>query len=371
MRAPKDPAQFTALLEQAVGAGVNFIDTAYAYSGNEVMLGQALKDTGLRDKVYIQTKCPIQFVKSGTDFEKFFSRELERLQTDRVEYYLLHMLTDAQTLQRFLSWGLDAWVQEKKAKGQIGSFGFSFHGRGADFLAILDTYPFDSCLIQYNYADPNYQAGVTGLKAAAAKGMPVMIMEPLLGGRLVNSLPPEAGQILAAAGKTPADFGLRWLWNQPEVTVVLSGMGAPEQMTANFQTADTAAVGALAETDMELYAAVRSVFAASNKIPCQGCGYCLPCPKGVNIPGCFAAYNTCYAISKKLGRHQYMTSTGSFSEKRGNAGQCAACHACEKKCPQMIPIADKLKEVGKEMEPWYWRIGMGAARVFVRFGLHK
>ncbi|MDR1464976.1 MAG: aldo/keto reductase [Oscillospiraceae bacterium] len=369
MRLPKDYESAKRMMQTALDGGVNYIDTAYMYPGSEETFGRILADLGRRDEVYLATKLPLFLLRSGADFEKYFSRELERLRTDHIDYYLLHMLTDVPTLEKLRGWGLEDWILQKKASGQIRQFGFSFHGRQADFLALLDAWDWDCCMIQYNYSDENYQAGKAGLRAAAAKGLPVMIMEPLLGGRLADGLPEQARAAFRAVApeRSPAAWGFRWLWDQPEVTVVLSGMGHLDQVTENLRTAETAAAGLLTDPERAAYAKVAEILRASTKVPCTGCGYCLPCPKHVNIPACFSAYNAFYAIDRKTGRQQYNTSTGSFSVHRGNAGQCVRCGKCESHCPQAIPIREKLSEVQKTMEPVWWRVSMAAARKVLAF----
>ncbi|MDR0910893.1 MAG: aldo/keto reductase [Spirochaetaceae bacterium] len=363
------------LIMKAVDAGVNYFDTAYLYPGSEDALGQILERNGARDKVFIASKLPMVMLRKKEDIEKCFQTELKHLRTDHIDYYLMHMLTDLAQWEKFCSWGIEEWIAAKKASGQIRQIGFSFHGSCAEYLKILEKYPADHPLwefaqIQYNYSDENYQAGVTGLKKTAEMGLPVIIMEPLLGGKLAN-LSKEAATIFADLNKSldknysPAVWAFRWLWNQSEPTVVLSGMNSMAQLDDNLAAADEAEAGILTEAEIEAYQKVRTIFRASYKIPCTGCNYCMPCPQGVNIPGLFAAYNTRYSQGFMSGMQQYMTSTHVTSDHTGRPGNCIACCACEKHCPQHLPIIHNLKEVRRKMEFQPVGIGIDIARAFL------
>ena len=244
----------------AYRAGVNYYDTAYIYPGSEALLGTVLQRNGIREKVRIATKLPQYLVSSLAGAEKYFREELERLQTDYIDYYLMHMLTDPAQWERLKQAGVPEWIEEKKKAGAIRNIGFSYHGNTENFLKILDAYDWDFCQIQYNYLDEHTQAGVTGLKAAAARGIPVIIMEPLRGGKLVNMLPAEAKKAIAEneRGWTPAAWAFRWLYNQPEVTVVLSGMNSLEMVAENVATAESARAGELNESDLALLDKVRN-----------------------------------------------------------------------------------------------------------------
>ena len=228
----------------AYNAGVNYYDTAYIYPGSEATLGEILQKNGIRDKVNIATKLPQYMIKSKENAEKYFQEELKRLKTDYVDYYLMHMLNDIKTWERLKSIGIDEWIKEKKEKGEIKQIGFSYHGNSDTFCQLVDGYDWDFCMIQYNYLDENSQAGKKGLKYASSKGMPVMIMEPLRGGRLVNNLPEKAKKLFNEyeIKRTPAEWSFRWLWNQPEVTCVLSGMNSVEMVEENTKNASTAKI---------------------------------------------------------------------------------------------------------------------------------
>ena len=259
----------------AVEEGVNYFDTAYVYSGSEAALGEILESEGLRDRVKIATKLPHYLIKSPTGLEKMFREELKRLRTDRVEYYLMHMLCDLDTWERLKKMGIEDWITEKKASGQIGQIGFSYHGGTEMFCKLVDAYDWDFCQIQYNYLDEHSQAGRRGLHHAAAKGIPVIIMEPLRGGKLVNLLPGEARKVFEESGKnwTPAQWGLRWLWDQSQVTVVLSGMNSREMVLENIRTASDARVGDFGEVEQAVIAKAVAAINAKVKVGCTACGY--------------------------------------------------------------------------------------------------
>lgn len=364
VRGSIDMAAAESLIMNAYRAGVNYFDTAYIYPGSEVALGKVLAKNQIRREVYIATKLPLVFLKGPADFDKYFNRHLERLQTDYIDYYLLHMLTDMALWKKLCAWGIREWLAEKKAAGKIRQIGFSFHGIRDEFIEIIDDYPWDFTQIQYNYANENYQAGVKGLKHAAGKDIPVIIMEPLLGGKLVTGLPKEATRLLHAANPalTNAGWALRWLWNQPEVTCVLSGMNADVQLRDNLSTADTAEAGMLTDDELRVYQAVQKEFNKTYRIPCTGCSYCMPCPKNVNIPACFSAYNNYFALGKRSGNHQYWMSTGIVSDVRSCASLCVKCGKCETHCPQNIPIRKELENVVRVMEPGWFRFGLNIVR---------
>jgi predicted aldo/keto reductase-like oxidoreductase len=369
-----DKKKAEALVGRAVESGINYFDTAWMYPGNEDALGQALENLKLRDRVYLATKLPIALIKKREDFDRFFDEELKRLRTDHVDYYLLHMLTDTASWRRLSALGIEEWIRIKKESGAVRQIGFSFHGNRDAFLKLLDVYNWEFCQIQYNYSDENFQAGVSGLKAAAARGMPVIIMEPLLGGRLAGALPPAARGIFAGAKMygpdgsarraTPAAWGLRWVFNHSEATVALSGMNTIAQIEENAAVADEAALS-LSPEELAVYGKVRDVFNAAYKIRCTGCGYCLPCPRGVNIPGCFSACNISYVMGRVVGWQQYMTSAAFTSRKHGGPSLCVACGRCEQRCPQKLPVVQSLRDVRRRMEPFWFRLIIAGVRRFL------
>ena len=355
------------IILQAINEGVNYFDTAYIYGGSEEALGTVLSKNGLRDKVYIATKLPLVYIRDSQDFDKFFNRQLERLKTDTIDYYLIHNISSFPQWEKLCSLGIEDWIEEKKNKGSIKQIGFSFHGLRDEFLKVIDAYPWDFCQIQYNYSDENFQAGVTGLKRANEKGIAVIIMEPLLGGRLAKGLPREAEELFRKANPnlSPAAWALRWLWNQPEVTVVLSGMNDTAQVKENIEIATTASPFMLKEEESETIKKARDIFRKANKIPCTGCNYCIPCPQNVNIPGCFAAYNASYSLGRESGITMYITSTGALSDSQSGVSLCNKCGKCEMHCPQNIKIRDSLGDVQKRMEPFWYKWIITTARYFM------
>lgn len=349
----------------AINAGVNYLDTAYVYAGNEVVVGEILARNHCRENVNIATKLPHYLIKSIEGVEKMFQEELRRLQTDYIDYYLMHMLTDIPTWEKLKRLGMAAWIEEKKASGQIRNIGFSYHGRSDMFKQLVDAYDWDFCQIQYNYMDEHSQAGVDGLRHAHAKGLPVIIMEPLRGGRLVNLLPEAAKKLfrMDTEGRTPAELALKWLYNQPEVTCVLSGMNSLEMVEENVKTASESAVGCLTASDQALIDQVKLEIEKNVKVGCTGCGYCMPCPRGVDIPGTFRCYNAMYSEGKKSGRKDYLQCTA-FRRDTSSASQCIQCGKCETHCPQHIEIRKELKRAAGELEDVKYKMMKTAIQVF-------
>ena len=350
----------------AYKAGVNYFDTAYIYPGSEAALGAIVAKNKIRDKIKIATKLPQYMITSRKAIDKYFNEELSRLRTDYIDYYLMHHLTDKAMWDKLKAIGIEKWIKEKKASGQIKNIGFSYHGNSDNFKKILDDYDWDFCQIQYNYLDEVTQAGVEGLKAAAERGIPVIIMEPLRGGKLVNMLPEKAKRIMASSdrGWTAPEWAFRWLWNQPEVTVVLSGMNSVQMVKENVKTASSAKVGDFTAKDFALIERVKKAISENEKVGCTGCRYCMPCPKGVDIPGTFRAYNTMYTESKKDGRFQYAQTVG-LTKEPAFATQCVGCGKCERHCPQSIPIRVMLKEADKALRPIPYKVGINVVRKFM------
>ncbi len=270
-------------LRAAIEGGVNYLDTAYIYLGSETALGKILTRTGLRDRVNLATKLPQYLIKSLPIAERLFREQLSRLQTDHIDYYLMHMLSDMAAWEKLVRLGIEDWIAEKKASGQIRHVGFSYHGNTEMFIRLLDAYPWDFCQIQYNYMDEHSQAGRRGLEEAARRGIPVIIMEPLRGGSLTMELPEKAKARILEAGTTPARLALRWLWNQPGVTCILSGMHSMDMVTENVATASISPAGCLTEEEAALIEEVKGIIAENTKVGCTGCGYCQPCPQGSRI----------------------------------------------------------------------------------------
>ena len=365
MRLPDNFDESEKLVLRAIEKGVNYFDVAYIYTGKEALLGKILHKNSLRKQVSIATKLPLFLCKNPTDFDKFFYKQLSRLKTDYVDYYLLHMLNSPNELSELFAMGLEKWIISKKQTGEIKQIGFSFHGKAHDFITLTDAYNWDFCMIQYNYLDINNQAGINGLKHAYSKGIPIIVMEPLRGGLLAEpkGFPPK---VLKLFGETPpARYALKWLWNHEEISCVLSGMCNMSQLEDNIAVANESFPGCMTADELELIEKAREAFNELNRIPCTGCDYCMPCPVGVNIPGCFAAYNDFSAGKKKQGKGQYLLNTGVLHSKNGVAGACVNCGKCEPRCPQEIPIATSLKEVSRKMEPFWFKLSMSFARKFI------
>lgn len=348
--------------------GVNYFDTAYIYPGSEALLGEVLERNNLRNRVFIATKLPHYLVKKTADLERIFQEELKRLRTDYIDYYFMHMLSDPEAWNRMKELGIEDWIAQKKQSGQIRQIGFSYHGNSDTFCRLVDCYSWDFCMIQYNYMDENSQAGKRGLQYASQKNLPVMIMEPLRGGRLVRGLPKEAYRIFSEypIQYSPAQWSFRWLWNQPEVTVVLSGMNSVEMVLENVTTASQTKAGDLSQADLAMLQQVVAAINAKMKVGCTGCGYCMPCPKNVDIPGAFSAYNRRFTDGKFHGLKDYFMCTA-LRKNSTAASNCIGCGKCEQHCPQGIPIRECLQSVQKELEGNLYHVAGSIARRFAKF----
>lgn len=363
-----DMEETEAEIMTAFRGGVNYFDTAYIYPGSEAALGEILEKNGIRDQVYIATKLPHYLIKNADALDKLFAEELKRLRTDHVDYYLMHMLSDTDTWNRLKDLGIEEWIAQKKASGAIRQVGFSYHGNAEVFCSLVDAYDWDFCQIQYNYMDEHSQAGRRGLYHAHAKGLSVIIMEPLRGGKLVSRLPEEAKNIFASypIQHTPAQWAFRWLWNQPEVTVVLSGMNSDEMVRDNIQTASTVTVGELGAAEEAMLQDVVKAINAKMKVGCTGCGYCMPCPKGVDIPGTFAAYNRRYSEGRFWSFVDYLMCTA-LRKNSTAASNCVSCGKCEKHCPQNIKIREQLQGARNVLETPVYRMTRKVVGWFMHF----
>jgi len=345
-----DPSQIdevlaTKLIRYAIDEGVNYIDTAYPYHGismgaagqSEPFVGRALRN-GYREKVKIATKLPSWLIYSRADMDKYLKEQLERLQTDSIDFYLVHAL-NATLWKNVKEAGITEFLDQAISDGRIKHAGFSFHEKHEHFNEIVDSYDWSFCQIQYNYMDEEYQAGKKGLQYAEQKGLGLTIMEPLRGGKLVANLPLAVQRVFEQASikRTPAEWALRWVWNHPEVAVLLSGMNSMEQVVENIKVAQTATVNALTANEKDLIEQAKNIFKLRMKINCTACGYCMPCPSGVNIPGCFTLYNNFHMF----GREEFY---GMLQPKQ-RASNCVECGQCETHCPQTIPIRQELKNV--------------------------
>ncbi len=347
----------------AIENGVNYFDTAYIYSGSEEALGTILERNHCRDRVNIATKLPYYLLKTTSSVEKLFKEQLKRLRTDHIDFYLMHMLFDLNVWNRLKSIGIEDWIAEKKKTGEIRNIGFSFHGDTKTFKELIDAYAWDFCQIQYNYLDEHTQAGREGLLYAARKQIPVIIMEPLRGGKLVDLLPDSAKEAIGAypVKRTPAEWAFRWLWDQPEVTCVLSGMNSPDMVSENIKTASEAGAHEFTEADHQLIKTVKEKINQNLRVGCTGCGYCMPCPHGVDIPTAFRCYNKAHMDGRFGTILEYIQVT-SLRNNSTDVSKCIQCGACEQHCPQHIQIRKELQNAKKVLQPFYARTALKLIR---------
>ncbi|EGD52309.1 aldo/keto reductase [Thermoanaerobacter ethanolicus JW 200] len=342
-----DEAEAIKMIRYAIDNGVNYIDTAWPYHGgnSEIVAGKALKD-GYREKTFLATKLPTWLINEEEDMDKYLNEQLKKLQTDHIDFYLLHAL-DKNKWENMKKVDALSWAEKKKQEGKIRYIGFSFHDEYPVFQEIVDYYDkWDFCQIQYNYMDIDVQAGEKGLKHAASKGLGVVIMEPIRGGRLAN--PPKAVQDIwdtAKVKRTPAEWALQWLWNQPEVSVVLSGMSTFEQLKENIESAKRSGINTLTKEELEIVSKVRNKYKELSPIACTGCNYCMPCPNGVNIPRNFELYNEAHMYNIYEANRKAYKDLGD-----AKASSCIECGTCESVCPQHLTIIDYLKEVANYFE---------------------
>jgi predicted aldo/keto reductase-like oxidoreductase len=377
MRFPRSgPVINEALTERqvlsAIDRGVNYFDTAYLYPGSEAALGRILTPER-RAKVFIATKLPPAMVSSRRDMERLLDTQLGRLKTESVDYYLMHALTSFESWRRLKELGAEEFLENAKKAGKIRRAAFSFHGQTRAFKEILDDYPWDMAQIQYNYLDEHTQAGREGLDYAWEKGVGVVVMEPLRGGALAARLPQEVCEIFDAmpVKRSPAEWALRWIWDHPGVSCILSGMNDDKHIDENIRAAEDALPNSLTDEERAMFDRVREIIGAATKVPCTGCGYCVPCPAGVNIPMCFSLYNDRH-LHKRGKRQPYIVATAGFDGgKPSYASLCTGCGACEKKCPQQIPIRAHLKDAARELEGFYFKPLAGAVRQLYRLRAKK
>jgi len=339
-----DSARATAMLRRAIDGGVNYVDTAWMYHGEqcEAWLGEALRD-GYRQRVMIADKMPVWHVKNASDFDRILAIQLERLQQDSIDFYLLHSL-DEMNWRRVVEHGQLAAAERALADGRIKHFGFSFHGEYPLFEQILQASDlWEFCQIQLNYMDEEYQAGRRGLELAAERGLGVIVMEPLRGGALAGSIPPAVDAVWNAASerRTPAEWALQWVWSLPEVSLLLSGMSTMEQVEENLASAERSRPGLLSDEELALVSRVRDLYREMRPIPCTACRYCLPCPQGVAIPELLALYND-LRMYGDLARQRLSYSWVREGERAHN---CNTCRACEEMCPQSIAISSWMREI--------------------------
>lgn len=334
-----------ATLDAAIEAGVTYFDTAWPYHGgtSEVILGEFLRSRGLRERVTVATKCPVWLVKSEADWERFLSEQLVRLGTDHIDYYLFHALS-ADRWQTVLRLGGLRAFERFLAEGRIRHIGFSFHDSHEAFRSIIDGYDhWDMCQVQYNYMDTDYQAGEAGIAYAASRHIGVVAMEPLRGGALVNA-PKVVREIFAEypVPRLPLEWALRFVLERQEIVTVLSGMGSPSQVWENAGIASAARPNSMTKKELDLVARAREIYLERQKVPCTACGYCKPCPSGIQIPDVLGMYNAAAMYdTRESARRGY---TMFHLDRKTGADVCTRCGACIPKCPQSIPIPDALAE---------------------------
>jgi predicted aldo/keto reductase-like oxidoreductase len=331
------------MIRYAIDHGVNYVDTAYPYheKQGEIVVGKALLN-GYREKIKLATKLPSWLVEKPDDFDRFLDEQLEKLQTDHIDFYLLHALNSAYW-PRLRDWKFLNWAEGALTDGRVHYLGFSFHDEFEVFKNIVDAYEsWTLCQIQYNFMDIEYQAGTKGLEYAADKGLAVVIMEPLRGGQLTLKVPPSVGELWesAAVPRTPAGWALQWIWNHPQVSVVLSGMTTMQQVVENLDSADRSGAGLLSKEELVLIDKVREEYRRLVPVPCTNCKYCMPCPNGVEIADILSYYNDSIIYDNPSApRFRYRN-----LPKDKQADNCVECFECEEKCPQGIPISEYLKK---------------------------
>ncbi len=352
MSSPVNEPEAIRILRYAIDHGVNYIDTAYMYhmGNSEKILGKALQD-GYRDKVRIATKLPVNMLQKPDEIDHILDEQLERLKTTKIDFYLFHGLNKAGW-QKVRDWDLIRWAEGKLADGKIAYLGFSFHDDFEVFKEILDAYDgWTFCQVQYNYMDVNNQAGRKGVEYAAAKNLGIVVMEPLRGGMIAKTPPPSVAEIWQSAPRqsTPADWGLQWIWNQPEISVVLSGMSNMQQVVENIASAEKSGPGLLTTDELAIIERVRKAYQGLSPVPCTKCRYCSPCPNGVDIPGIFEIYNemTIYD-APQMGAFRYKGPFGLKPEQRAN--NCIECGKCVEVCPQKINIPEELKVAHQKLD---------------------
>ncbi len=333
-----DEQEAIRIIRKGIDSGINYLDTAFFYHNGESerLVGKAVKD-GYRSKAYIATKLPLGEVKCEADVERIFNEQLQKLDVDYVDFYLLHAVNNDAWEEKVLKFDVLPKIEKLIAEGKIRHFGFSFHDDLEVFKKIIDAYDgFEFCQIQFNYIDTDYQAGIEGLEYAAAKGLGVIVMEPLLGGKLAT--PNEIVSEKLGNTKTPVEWALDFVWNRPEVSMLLSGMGSEKMVTENIGYADKSAAGMLSDADLAILRSAKAAFDELTAVNCTGCEYCMPCPFGVEIPKVFAAYNNITTGGRRLVKEI-------MPDIEYIAGRCEKCGKCVKMCPQQINIPEKLRSI--------------------------
>ncbi len=333
-----DESEAIRIIRRGIDNGINYLDTAFGYHNgqSEILVGKALKD-GYRSKAYLATKLPLWSVNSEDDVERIFNEQLSKLDTDYIDFYLLHAVNNESWNTKVLKFEILPKLEKKLAEGKIKHLGFSFHDDLEVFKKIIDSYDgFEFCQIQFNYIDVDYQAGIEGLEYAASKGLGVIVMEPLLGGKLAN--PHENVAAKLSDNKSPVEWALDFVWNRPEVGMLLSGMGTQQMVDDNLGYADASNPGMLSDKELSMLSDAKHIFDEMNLVPCTGCEYCMPCSEGVRIPEVFSAFNKITEGGRRLVKEV-------FPDIEVNASLCCKCGKCENACPQHIGIIEMLRKV--------------------------
>jgi uncharacterized protein len=346
MAAPVIEPEAIKMIRYAIDHGINYIDTGYGYhmGNSEKILGKALQD-GYREKIRLATKLPVNMIQNKEEFDRIFNEQLERLQTNKIDFYLLHGI-NKNGWRKVKEWGAIPWAEGKLASGKVDYLGFSFHDDFETFKDVIDYYDkWTFCQIQYNYVDVNHQAGRRGVEYAADRGLAIVVMEPLRGGMITKTPPEKVAQIwdTIPQNRSLAERGLLWVLNQPEISVALSGMSTMEQLIENLAIADRSVPGILTDQELALYDRVREAYRSYSPVPCTKCRYCMPCPNNVDIPGIFELFNDASIYNEPMiGRIRYHSPHGVKPENC--ADNCIECRVCVEKCPQQIDIPEWLKK---------------------------
>jgi predicted aldo/keto reductase-like oxidoreductase len=347
-RARIDEELATRMIRTAIDGGVNYVDTAWPYhrGEGEPFVGRCLQD-GFRERIKLATKMPTWLIEEPSDYDRYLNDQLDRLRTDRIDFYLLHGLNQARW-EKIRDLAVLDWAERAIADGRIGHIGFSFHDELAIFKEIVDAYEWTFCQIMYNYMDVAFQAGTEGLQYAARKGLAVVVMEPLRGGQLTRTPPDPVARLWAGASveRTQADWALQWIWSQPEVSLALSGMSAMQHVEENLGSADRSRIGLFTSEDLARIDEVRRAYQGLSPIPCTNCRYCMPCPNGVEIPRILAMYDDFKMYGdERRARMSY----NQFMPAEGRADRCVECGQCEQACPQQIKIIRWLKQIHRTL----------------------
>ncbi len=357
-------------IRYAIDNGVNYLDTAYPYhlGASESFLGKYVLQDGYREKVNIATKLPCFIINNKEKIEDIFNKQMQKLQVNCIDYYLLHSL-DGNAWDDMLSYDIIDFMDKVKREGKVRYMGFSFHGKRNKFKKIVDEYNWDFAQVQFNILDKNFQAGLEGIEYAHSKGLGIIVMEPLRGGSLVGKLPKEVQRIYdnAAIKRSPADWALRWIWNHPAVTVVLSGMNEDVHIKENIKIASEVLPDGLTDSEINIINDVRETYRDLMKVACTGCGYCMPCPANIDIPSAFKNLNNYYMFSKLAAKMSHMRYAGLQTEdgKTHWTNSCLDCGKCEIACPQGIKIREEFKHVRKDIEGIGTKVITGIGRVFM------